>query len=70
MCGDQGEKVLLCVSIFIYIYIDSSHSKNALCKLGGWYVVDQTILTCPTEENRFCLVLFSLVWISQVVHII
>ena len=44
--------------------------KNAACKLGDWYVVDQTILKYLIQANRFGLVLFSLVYISQVVYII
>ena len=39
--------------------------KNAMCKLGDWYVVEQTVLRYRIEANRFGLVLFSLVWISR-----
>ena len=48
------------------IYIHGFLSlKNAVCKLGDWYVVEQTVLRYRIEANRFGLVLFPLVWISR-----
>ena len=50
------------VSLFLYIYIDRYISKDfgslkyAVCKLGDWYVVDQTL--GPVEGNRFGLFRF------------
>ena len=67
--GDQGEKFSHCVSIFIYIFIyiyihGFLSLKNAVCNLGDWYVVDQTLLRYRIEANRFWSRYFFPVWIS------
>ena len=65
--GRAGE-----VSFYIYIYIHGFRSlKNAVCKVGDWYVVEQTVLRYRVEANRFGLVIFfPCMDLSQVVYII
>ena len=54
------------------VYIHGFRSlRNAVYKLGDWYVVDQTLLITRLETNRFSLVLFSpCIDLSQFVCII
>ena len=60
--------VYVCFYIYIYISTDSGHSKIPCASLGTGMLLSKPYLC--TIFKQIDLILFSFVWISQVVYII